>query len=140
MRISYLSSGRVLFRSAMDCDPPFGMGQPLRCPAMVSTKAMAEDVSASNGIMLWATMPAHRPFAPRVRKRAAICFPDCKDFKPNCAKASGCCGTFNIGTQIWLSRSEEHTSELQSLMRTAYAVFCLKKTTCGLKHVIAWRK
>src|SRR3546814_4213794 len=26
-----------------------------------------------------------------------------------------------------LDRSEEHTSELQSLMRTSYAVFCLKK-------------
>src|SRR3546814_5754044 len=26
-------------------------------------------------------------------------------------------------------RSEEHTSELQSLMRTAYDVFCLKKKT-----------
>src|SRR3546814_6343293 len=26
-----------------------------------------------------------------------------------------------------LVRSEEHTSELQSLMRTSYAVFCLKK-------------
>src|SRR3546814_1992517 len=26
-------------------------------------------------------------------------------------------------------RSEEHTSELQSLMRTSYAVFCLKNTT-----------
>src|SRR3546814_10345792 len=26
-----------------------------------------------------------------------------------------------------LYRSEEHTSELQSLMRTSYAVFCLKK-------------
>src|SRR3546814_3876637 len=26
-------------------------------------------------------------------------------------------------------RSEEHTSELQSLMRCSYAVFCLKKTT-----------
>src|SRR3546814_8173027 len=26
-----------------------------------------------------------------------------------------------------LQRSEEHTSELQSLMRTSYAVFCLKK-------------
>src|SRR3546814_8910193 len=25
-------------------------------------------------------------------------------------------------------RSEEHTSELQSLMRTSYAVYCLKKT------------
>src|SRR3546814_7858621 len=27
------------------------------------------------------------------------------------------------------ARSEEHTSELQSLMRHSYAVFCLKKTT-----------
>src|SRR3546814_10785024 len=27
-----------------------------------------------------------------------------------------------------LRRSEEHTSELQSLMRISYAVFCLKKT------------
>src|SRR3546814_8098068 len=27
-----------------------------------------------------------------------------------------------------LDRSEEHTSELQSLMRISYAVFCLKKT------------
>src|SRR3546814_11585330 len=27
-----------------------------------------------------------------------------------------------------LHRSEEHTSELQSLMRISYAVFCLKKT------------
>src|SRR3546814_5005485 len=28
-----------------------------------------------------------------------------------------------------LNRSEEHTSELQSLMRTSYAVFCLNNTT-----------
>src|SRR3546814_1566432 len=27
----------------------------------------------------------------------------------------------------WTARSEEHTSELQSLMRISYAVFCLKK-------------
>src|SRR3546814_3371889 len=26
----------------------------------------------------------------------------------------------------WITRSEEHTSELQSLMRISYAVFCLK--------------
>src|SRR3546814_4517804 len=33
-------------------------------------------------------------------------------------------------------RSEEHTSELQSLMRTSYAVFCLKKTNRNkLTHV-----
>src|SRR3546814_984190 len=31
--------------------------------------------------------------------------------------------------QVWGDRSEEHTSELQSLMRISYAVFCLKKHT-----------
>src|SRR3546814_7854390 len=31
------------------------------------------------------------------------------------------------------ARSEEHTSELQSLMRLSYAVFCLKKKTT--KHI-----
>src|SRR3546814_3619574 len=31
-------------------------------------------------------------------------------------------------------RSEEHTSELQSLMRTSYAVFCLKKTKPTKHH------
>src|SRR3546814_4335920 len=32
------------------------------------------------------------------------------------------------------ARSEEHTSELQSLMRISYAVFCLKKKTKRKKH------
>src|SRR3546814_3441995 len=31
--------------------------------------------------------------------------------------------------QLMAERSEEHTSELQSLMRISYAVFCLKKKT-----------
>src|SRR3546814_2550925 len=31
--------------------------------------------------------------------------------------------------RLWQTRSEEHTSELQSLMRISYAVFCLKKKT-----------
>src|SRR3546814_5239855 len=31
-------------------------------------------------------------------------------------------------------RSEEHTSELQSLMRISYAVFCLKKKNRKTKH------
>src|SRR3546814_10448978 len=38
---------------------------------------------------------------------------------------------FEQAKQAWLAanfdRSEEHTSELQSLMRISYAVFCLKK-------------
>src|SRR3546814_4013480 len=32
-----------------------------------------------------------------------------------------------IGSSAEQGRSEEHTSELQSLMRISYAVFCLKK-------------
>src|SRR3546814_8780482 len=31
------------------------------------------------------------------------------------------------GSRVGMLRSEEHTSELQSLMRISYAVFCLKK-------------
>src|SRR3546814_7289036 len=33
----------------------------------------------------------------------------------------------DINHSHWDNRSEEHTSELQSLMRISYAVFCLKK-------------
>src|SRR3546814_9842408 len=33
------------------------------------------------------------------------------------------------------NRSEEHTSELQSLMRISYAVFCLKKKTYKTYHI-----
>src|SRR3546814_7020952 len=32
-------------------------------------------------------------------------------------------------------RSEEHTSELQSLMRISYAVFCLKKKTKNVQRI-----
>src|SRR3546814_9497384 len=36
--------------------------------------------------------------------------------------------------RLWIasSRSEEHTSELQSLMRTSYAAFCLQKKKEGV--------
>src|SRR3546814_1860163 len=36
------------------------------------------------------------------------------------------CGAIAMGKDVQ-ARSEEHTSELQSLMRISYAVFCLKK-------------
>src|SRR3546814_8999427 len=39
--------------------------------------------------------------------------------------------SYITGAQI---RSEEHTSELQSLMRISYAVFCLKKKTKNTKE------
>src|SRR3546814_2778434 len=39
-------------------------------------------------------------------------------------RVSACAG---IAVPLQNPRSEEHTSELQSLMRISYAVFCLKK-------------
>src|SRR3546814_7382866 len=47
-------------------------------------------------------------------------------------------GSYNV---VWSrqaddARSEEHTSELQSLMRISYAVFCLKKKTKKKKKCI----
>src|SRR3546814_10654826 len=38
-----------------------------------------------------------------------------------------------VAAVVVISRSEEHTSELQSLMRISYAVFCLKKTNINIK-------
>src|SRR3546814_6605838 len=40
---------------------------------------------------------------------------------------------------IEMQRSEEHTSELQSLMRISYAVFCLTKKKLTLRPVIHTR-
>src|SRR3546814_10204892 len=37
------------------------------------------------------------------------------------------------------TRSEEHTSELQSLMRISYAAFCLKKKQTHYKHTTTER-
>src|SRR3546814_5449901 len=43
------------------------------------------------------------------------------------APGRGAPGGALAGEPVRGARSEEHTSELQSLMRTSYAVFCLKK-------------
>src|SRR3546814_7002204 len=51
--------------------------------------------------------------------------------------AVGGCPLRRPGKAITLTgmRSEEHTSELQSLMRISYAVFCLKKKNKQQQHV-----
>src|SRR3546814_2548887 len=46
----------------------------------------------------------------------------------------------NMGRLVARARSEEHTSELQSLMRISYAVFCLKKKKKKHKHDITHYK
>src|SRR3546814_3022354 len=46
----------------------------------------------------------------------------------------------NIIREFQSSRSEEHTSELQSLMRISYAVFCLKKKKTKITNTITNNK
>src|SRR3546814_5753146 len=41
-------------------------------------------------------------------------------------KASEIAGKLALAAPVYSVRSEEHTSELQTLMRISYAVFCLK--------------
>src|SRR3546814_3232827 len=46
----------------------------------------------------------------------------------DCLRANKSMMAWGVEARVpFLDRSEEHTSELQSLMRISYAVFCLKK-------------
>src|SRR3546814_7587189 len=51
-------------------------------------------------------------------------------------------GEQQVGGLAFVGRSEEHTSELQSLLRISYAVFCLKKKkkshNATLLHIISF--
>src|SRR3546814_7825775 len=70
-----------------------------------------------------------RPSARGRRRSAAgrrqVHAPGC----PGGALSSRSCSNLSFDPE----RSEEHTSELQSLMRISYAVFCLKKKTYDMK-------
>src|SRR3546814_5274253 len=72
---------------------------------------------------------SHRPVAgargfPRHRRSRAHLCPDQELRRPCGERAAGAPRDDRPDQR---GRSEEHTSELQSLMRTSYAVFCLKK-------------
>src|SRR3546814_1064396 len=66
------------------------------------------------------TSSAARPCAAKIDQTSCALGPKCQRAvdPPSCSRA--------IASRYW-KRSEEHTSELQSLMRISYAVFCLKK-------------
>src|SRR3546814_7992603 len=53
----------------------------------------------------------------------------CVDVTSSYSTSASASAVFSTGDHItgFAPRSEEHTSELQSLMRISYAVFCLKK-------------
>src|SRR3546814_3873133 len=68
--------------------------------------------------------PVWHPFTQHGLKEAIPLVTRARDALLHCADGS----TLIDGiSSWWVTRSEEHTSELQSLMRISYAVFCLKK-------------
>src|SRR3546814_7910767 len=87
--------------------------------------------------------------APRaLQRRAGLCpaarrgrYPRCRECRRLCGDRRRSVGPAGLARRAMVGvapcarrgapghRSEEHTSELQSLMRISYAVFCLTKTT-----------
>src|SRR3546814_6114796 len=84
------------------------------------------------------TTPVARPSATAWSSSTS----DCSEIASS--SASTPCPDLAESSTIWASppnssattscRSEEHTSELQSLMRISYAVFCLKQKTASQKN------
>src|SRR3546814_1282465 len=65
--------------------------------------------------------PASAPLVALLSLRVAVVLDESKMRRGACRAV--------MPSVVAASRSEEHTSELQSLMRISYAVFCLKKKT-----------
>src|SRR3546814_7248929 len=65
-------------------------------------------------------------------ERVFTCFDDGRSFRLEAGAGAG--KTYSL--EKALRRSEEHTSELQSLMRISYAVFCLKKKKIKKTYII----
>src|SRR3546814_4744537 len=84
----------------------------------------SSDVCSSDLAERKNTLPTFLPTSTNIHMRLWIA--EKPDAGRQIAKALG--GGNESGGHIKLAgRSEEHTSELQSLMRISYAVFCLKK-------------
>src|SRR3546814_4171620 len=85
----------------------------------------APSVSTATPTAFWSkVMKADRPRSKAIRNTPRV------SAAPMCSHRQRCSTS---GIRI-ADRSEEHTSELQSLMRISYAVFCLKKKKTIHKH------
>src|SRR3546814_4172156 len=105
MRISDWSSDGVLFRSPCETNPMAVAGLTIEQPT--------PSVTRLQWVMAYCVSTTRSRFTPASSKmrstRRRVRSPCMSDMKGSPAR-----------------RSEEHTSELQSLMRISYAVFCLK--------------
>src|SRR3546814_1757253 len=77
--------------------------------------------------------PFWRSMLSKPEQRCLVPFTRFAEPKPNAGREEI---WFSVtGTPVAAFRSEEHTSELQSLMRISYAVFCLKKKHQHKTHI-----
>src|SRR3546814_9912148 len=100
-------------RGGRDCDNPYRLSPK---PEGVSFTSFSIDSTANCRIVRQRDAKAHAPdmvAQPRPGARPALLAHSCRARQRHPRGPAG--------------RSEEHTSELQSLMRISYAVFCLNK-------------
>src|SRR3546814_7456374 len=100
--------------------------------AAVSSASGTSDPDAISTTLRGASAAFSR-YAPRADRFSAASVLSCGRFWRESASSDGVFAPFSATSQhsavstASAGRSEEHTSELQSLMRISYAVFCLKK-------------
>src|SRR3546814_5818247 len=92
-------------------------------PSAVAPSASANAPSPSD-VLLWPLDHAFQPIAVAYSPVAHAPLPNAAEPVPLAS------------VEISPKRSEEHTSEIQSLMRISYAVFCLKKKNITLVCII----
>src|SRR3546814_4661946 len=99
-----------------------------RCALVTGVQTCALPISGDwAGTRPCGRKPARRPYSVLLPVGFAVPFP-LPD--PRCALTA----PFRPCRAEATARSEEHTSELQSLMRISYAVFCLKKKKHTEEH------
>src|SRR3546814_5697565 len=88
--------------------------------------------SACDGFRWWTTQ--HSPA--RYSALPASAQSSCPSHLPCTASCPVACCLLPVATgYVSFARSEAHTSELQSLMRNSYAVFCLKNNTTLITQI-----
>src|SRR3546814_2130187 len=124
-----------------------------RCALVTGVQTCALPISSRKVSRTWltVTLPASRSCGggalrqskpshgakslPTITKLGAASMPKARNRRGSIPSAWGASSPCQIAASVALNfaespaRSEEHTSELQSLMRISYAVFCLKKKT-----------
>src|SRR3546814_2317831 len=104
-------------------------------PYTTLCRSVAVDVHERAGLVVGGEREGDAELHRRQRDAALqhrrACVEGADGFAPRLVVAVGLQARDDLGRD----RSEEHTSELQSLMRISYAVFCLKKKK--IKHQLA---